>query len=192
MNQPPNDTPLPQITWQKVRGVVLIADLENFFPLARKTPLDDLSGVLQAFFGICSNEICRQKGEIASFIGDTILAFFEQSKCAGMDPEWCATRTAFHLIKMLKKIKPDLDLNIGMYSGDLLDGRVEEQGRMLRLLNGDVVNRAAVLAGKMRGIHVSRQIVQILGPRVSHEKAAVRFPGSTEEEVIFKLVSLVL
>ena len=187
------EVPGLQITWQKSRGVVLFADLGSFFPLAHKISLEELSVLLQAFYSLCAGEIRRQKGEVIAFVGDGALAFFRQEACCGMDPEWCATRAAFHMMKGFKKTGFELDLNIGINSGEVIEGKWELDGRNHGTVLGDVVNRAAILAGgKCKGIHVTKPVFQVLGPRVNFEKAAIRFPGTTEEETIYRLMSLVL
>ncbi len=182
-----------QFFWSKVKGVVLFADLDAFFPIVRKTGLEDLGSFMQAFYSLCSSEIRRQKGETISFVGDAVLGFYQGEKCGGMDAEWCATITAFHLVKNLKKFRPDLEINVGITTGEVLDGRWDEDGRLFRALVGDVVNRGAILAGgRIKGIHVSKTVQQVLGPRVSHEKTALRFPGTNEDEIVYRLTSLVL
>lgn len=171
----------------------MFADLGSFFPLASKMTHDELGSIMQGFYGLCASEVKKQKGEAISFVGDTFLAFFRPGGCGGMDPEWCATRTAFHLVKGIKKISNDLDINLGIHSGEIIEGKWDLDGRPFWTILGDVVNRAAILAGgKIKGINVTRPVLQILGPRVTHEKNAARFPGSSEDESIFRLTSLVL
>jgi class 3 adenylate cyclase len=186
--------PIPlNIAWNKVKGVVMFADLGSFFPVASKKSLDELTALLEKFYSLCATEIRRQRGEVISFVGDGMLAFFRPEKTNGMDPEWCATRAGFHLVKGLKKVGLDFEVNIGIHSGEINEGRWDLDGRPQSTVIGNVVNRAAILAGgKLKGIHVTKPIFHVLGPRVSHEKATVRFPGTTEDEVIFRLSSLIL
>jgi len=51
---------------------------------------------------------------------------------------------------------------------------------------------AILASGKIKGIHATRLVLQVLGPRVTYEKTAIRFSGATEEEIVFRLTSLVL
>ena len=181
------------ISWRKSKGVVICADLAGFFPLARRSSLDDLGTILQQLYSIWSSEVIRQHGEPSTFIGDSMMATFSSEASKGADPEWCATLTAFHAVKLLRRWREDLDLNIGLNSGEFLEGRWENQGRIQVVLCGDVVNRAAVLgSGKIRGIMASRAIVDVLGPRVAHERLPLKFPGTEAEEPVFRLTALKL
>ena len=181
------------IEWKKSKGVVICADLAGFFPLARRSSLDDLGAILQQLYSIWSSEVHRQHGDSSTFIGDSMMATFRAEACGGADPEWCATLTAFHAIKLLRRWREDLDLNIGINSGEFLEGRWDNQGRTQVVLCGDTVNRAAVLgSGKARGIMASRSVVDVLGPRVAQERLPMRFPGGNAEEPVFRLTALKL
>ncbi|MFZ2956283.1 MAG: adenylate/guanylate cyclase domain-containing protein [Candidatus Ozemobacteraceae bacterium] len=190
------EAPALSITWQKVRGAVLFADLVNFFPIARRMPLDDLGGFLQLLYSSWGNEVARRRGEIVDYLGDSVIAFYRCGGCGGADPEWCATQTAFHLVKDLKKWREDLEINVAISTGEVLEGRwedVNQPGRVMRSMVGDVVNRTAVMAsGRLKGIHTSRSVIEILGPRVAHEKVMIRFPGQPEDEAVFRLIALKL
>ncbi|MBI3039262.1 adenylate/guanylate cyclase domain-containing protein [bacterium] len=182
-----------QIQWKKAREVILFADLVNFFPLARKMTLDNLGSFMQGLYSFLGAEIQRRKGEVVSYVGDAALGIFRVGDCNGMDPEWCAALAAFHITKEVKKLGPDLEINVAIHSGEVIEGRWEEQGREIRTVLGDVVNRTAVMVGgKLKGIHATQPIVDTLGPRVNKEKVGIRFPGCSEDEFVFRLTSLVL
>ncbi len=181
------------IEWRKVSGVVLVADVESFFPLCAKMSHDELGVFIQNLYSFWSTEIARRNGEVVAYIGDSVMATFFKESSSGMDPEWCATTTAFHIAKGAKKIAPDLEINVALTSGQFLSGRWEEQNRPMRAILGDVVNRAAMLvSSKNKGIFASKAVVDILGPRVKSEKFALRFPASPQDEPVFRLTSLVL
>ena len=185
--------PALQIAWQKRQSVVLFADVVGFFQMARQTPLEELGQSIGQLYGFWGAEIRRQRGEVISYIGDSVLAVFNKESCGTMDPEWCATLTAFHLVKGTKKLRPEMELSVGLHFGEILEGSWEEAGRVMRTVLGDTVNKAALLvAGKLRGIHATPPLVEILGPRVAKEKLTLRFPGGTEDTTVFRLNSLVL
>jgi len=191
----PKDFPSLAVNWRKLRGVVLFADVCGFFDLARKSPLEDLGTVISQLYGFWGGEIRRQRGEVVSYIGDSVLALFTADACGTMDPEWCATLAAFHIVKGMKKIRPDLEITVGLNSGEILEGRWDESGRQMQTILGDVVNRAAMLVGgpaRPKGIHASQPVVDVLGPRVAREKVTLRVPNNGEEWTIWRLNSLVL
>jgi len=180
------------IPWQKTRGVVLLADIIGFFPLVAKLSADELGLILCDLYGMWGYEVRKQSGEVVAYIGDSVLGIFRDGGCQGKDAEWCATLTAFHFLREVKRIRPDMELNIAIHSGECLEGKWEEQGRTMHNLLGNTVNQAvAMVAGnKLGGIMASKSIVDVLGPRVKYERCTIHFPASTQDETIFRLVSL--
>ena len=191
----PKEFPPLAVSWRPRRGVVLFADVCGFFDLARKSSLVDLGATIEKLYGFWGGEIRRQHGEVVSYIGDSVLAFFSAEGCGTMDPEWCATLAAFHLARGVKKIKPEIEVNLGLHSGEVLEGRWEEAGRPMHTILGEVVNRTAILvggSGRLKGIHATQPVVDVLGPRVAREKVTLRVPASGEETPVYHLNALVL
>lgn len=181
------------VQWSTFKGVLLFSDLPNFFNSVKKMSLGELSEFLKIYYSHWRSEIFRQKGDIISMMGDQILVCFKPDLCGGADPEWCAALSAFHIAKDLKKWRDDVELNIGINSGEILEGTWEENGIKKNLIAGDVMNRTAQLAsGKTRGIIISRNVAEVLGPRVVFEKNHLKFVLTGEEETVFRLVSLKL
>ncbi|RCK78073.1 MAG: hypothetical protein OZSIB_1849 [Candidatus Ozemobacter sibiricus] len=182
------------IPWQKNRGVILLADIVGFFPLVARLTLDELAAFLCDLYGMWGHEVRKQGGEVVAYVGDSVLAVFRSGGCQGKDPEWCATLTAFHLMKGLKRIRPDMEMNVALHQGEFLEAKWEEQGRTMHNLLGNVVNQAAamVAGNKTRGIMATKAIVDVLGPRVKHDRCMIRFPNASQDETIFRLLSLVL
>lgn len=188
------ETPLLDIAWRSTKGVVLFADIEGFFPMACKMKLDELCSLTQSVYSLWGDEIRRQRGEVVMHVGDSVVGLFTAEGCGSADREWCATLAAFHICKAAKKLRPDLEINVALNIGEVADGRWEEQGRIMRALLGDPVNRAAVmLTGKQKGIFATSPIVDVLGPRVKTEKFSLRMTSANgQEETVYKLVSLAL
>lgn len=188
----PSEITRATIPWQKTRGVILLADLIAFFPLVAKISSDELSSFLCDLYGVWGYEIRKQHGEVVTYVGDSVLAIFRGEGCQGKDPEWCATLTAFHLLRGVKKVRPDLEVNVALHAGECLEAKWEEQGRTMHNLLGSTVNQAAIMVAgnKQRGIMASKAVVDILGPRVKHERCTIRFPTSTQDETVFRLTSL--
>ena len=180
------------IPWQKTRGVVLLADIVGFFPLVARLTPDELSAFLCDLYGTWGYEIRKQFGEVVAYVGDSVLALFRSPACQGKDAEWCATLTAFHLLRGAKRVRPDLELNVAIHSGECLEAKWEEQGRTMHNLLGNVVNQAALMVAgnKQGGIMASKAVVDVLGPRVKFERCSIRFPTSAQDETIFRLTSL--
>ncbi|HEY9071457.1 MAG TPA: adenylate/guanylate cyclase domain-containing protein [Candidatus Ozemobacteraceae bacterium] len=189
-----HEAPPLEISWRTTKGVVLLADIDGFFPMAAKMKLDELCSFSQSLYGLWGREIRRQRGEVVMHVGDSVVGLFTRDGCGTADPEWCATLAGFHICKAVKKLRPELDVNVAINVGEVADGRWEEQGRTMRALLGETVNRAALLVnGKQKGIFATRPVAEILGPRVKMEKFTFRLPsGNGPEESIYRLVSLIL
>ncbi|MBF0542931.1 MAG: adenylate/guanylate cyclase domain-containing protein [Candidatus Riflebacteria bacterium] len=181
------------VQWKTFKGVLLFSDLSIYFGAVKKMSLIDLAEFLKIYYSHWRSEIFRQKGEILNMLGDQIVVSFKAELCGGADPEWCAALSAFHVLKDLKKWREDIELSIGINSGETLEGSWEENGTKKYVVAGDLINKTAHLAsGKNRGIIASRNVAEILGPRVICEKNYMKLLQSGEEETVFRLVSLKL
>jgi class 3 adenylate cyclase len=186
-------TDLLPVTWTKVQGTILFADIKGFFPISERLSLDELGKLVAQLYGFWGEEIRRQRGEVVNHVYDSVLGLFRQGGCGGKDPEWCATAAAFHITKGLTQIRSDFSLNVGVQAGEFLEGTWEEQGRTMRTLLGTLVNRAAMMVNsKAGGIFAAKHVVDVLGPRVKSERCTIKGPGPESEETIFRLTSLVL
>jgi class 3 adenylate cyclase len=181
------------VSWTKVRGTILFADIKGFFPISERLSLDDLGKLIAHLYGFWGEEIRRQRGEVVNHVYDSVLGLFRQGGCGGKDPEWCATAAAFHITRGISQIRSDFSLNVGVLSGEFLEGVWQEQGRPMHTLLGTLVNRAAMMVNsKAGGIFATKNVVEVLGPRVKSERCTIKGIGGESEETIFRLTSLVL
>lgn len=181
------------IEWEKTSATVILVDVKGFFSLSENLPLDEAGKLISRLYGFWSSEIRRQKGEIVTYVYDSVVGIFKECSCEGKDPEWCATLTAFHISKGMNSIYPGMEVNVAIQSGEFLKGTWEEQGRTMHTIIGGLVNRAAaMIGGKTSGIFASNAVKEVLGPRVKSDRCSIKVPGSDQEETIYKLLSLAL
>ncbi|MBF0410335.1 MAG: adenylate/guanylate cyclase domain-containing protein [Candidatus Riflebacteria bacterium] len=182
-----------KIQWNNVSNVILFGDISNYFLSAKNMTQSQLAEFLSGYYSYWRSEIFRQKGEIVSMLGDQILAVFRPGQCGGADPEWCAALAAFHLMKDLKKWRDEIELNVGINSGEILEGVWEENSCKKSVFAGNLLNKTAIMAtGKVKGIIAGKAVVEILGPRVVSEKSCYRFATTGEEIPVYRLISLKL
>jgi adenylate cyclase len=61
---------------------LLLADIENFTPLSRETPVETLAGILGTWMSACKQIVEASSGSINKYLGDGILAYWRDSQSA--------------------------------------------------------------------------------------------------------------
>jgi len=129
---------------ERFRSAVLFADISGFTPLAerlaRRGPAgaEDLSGLLNAYFGKLTALIAAHAGEVVTFAGDGLLAAWP---AAGEDlaaPTWRAGRCALAVQAALDDYDVGgglrLCLRIGVGAGEVMVLRIGGAGGRWQLL----------------------------------------------------------
>ena len=71
---------------QTIRGMdhiacwLLLADVENFTPLSRQLPIDELAALLGSWMSACKQIVEERKGSINKYLGDGILAYWRDDE----------------------------------------------------------------------------------------------------------------
>ena len=133
---------------------VLFADVVAFTPLAEQRSAEEVVGLLNELFSILSEVVFQHDGTVDKFIGDCIMAIWgapvEQPDHASR-----ALETAEDMMRLLEtanrnfqeKYSVELQLAIGINSGEAIVGNIGSNKRMEYTVVGDVVNVAARLEG---------------------------------------------
>ncbi len=128
---------------------VLFSDIREFTNLSEKLKADDLLRFLNSYLTQMSGVIAREKGFIDKFIGDAIMAIFDQKT---------ANSAVDAGIGMLRALVPfnqgrlkagyiPVEIGIGINTGSAVIGTVGSQDRMDSTVIGDAVNLAARVEG---------------------------------------------
>jgi class 3 adenylate cyclase/tetratricopeptide (TPR) repeat protein len=136
--------PLDVPGMERFRAAVLFADISGFTPLAERLAqrgpagAEDLSGLLNAYFGQLTALIAAHTGEVITFAGDGLLAAWPT---AGEDlsaPTWragqcaLAVQAALHNYEVGSGLR--LSLRIGVAAGDVMALHVGGVGGRWQLL----------------------------------------------------------
>jgi adenylate cyclase len=143
-----------QLGGEKCNITVLFSDIRGFTSLSEKLPPEEVLTLLNLYFdrmGIC---IRNEKGLVNKFIGDAILAIFG-APIPTLDHSQRAIQCALQMRKELellnkenhKRGTPELQIGIGIHTGEVLAGNVGNQNRMEYTVIGDTVNIASRLEG---------------------------------------------
>ena len=140
---------------------VMFADVVRFTPMCEHHPPEVVVTVLNELFTLMTTLIFRNGGTVDKFLGDCVMAFW------GAPQEddhqiYHALDTAEHILRVLEFANQrwmrdygiEVELAIGIHSGEAIVGNIGSETRMDYTAIGAVVNRAARLEALARANQV--------------------------------------
>lgn len=139
---------------ESIRAVIWLCDLRGFTALADRLPQDELSTMLNEYFGIMVKAVTDEGGEVLKFVGDGMLAIFEL--CQGEDVGPCcaaalrAARAAFAAADAANANRtaggsPQIRFGVALHLGEVYYGNIGSPERLDFTVIGPAVNHAARL-----------------------------------------------
>ncbi len=133
---------------------VLMADIRGFTRLCEQYEPEVITKLLNCYFAEMSNIIFRHNGMIDKFIGDAIMAVFGTPQEEGNRSQQ-AIDAARQMLQRLPELNqrfaqeglPQIQIGIGVHSGEAIAGNVGSESRMDYTVIGDTVNVAARIEG---------------------------------------------
>ena len=122
---------------------VLFADLVGFTSRAERMDPEDVRAVLEPYHARLRSELERRGGTVEKFIGDAVMALFGAPTTHEDDPER-AVRAALAIRDWIRE-DGDLQLRIGVTTGEALVALGARPSEGEGMASGDVVNTAARL-----------------------------------------------
>jgi len=127
---------------------ILMSDIRGFTALSETLSPEVIITVLNQYFSYMINIIQRYNGIIVDFFGDAILVFFEPFSSSIEDTALhciqCATdmQNEMHLFnqKMKNKNLPELNMGIGINTGQVIVGNIGSESRAKYGIVGSAVN----------------------------------------------------
>ncbi len=148
----------------------LFSDIRGFTAMSEKLPPEEVVAILNEYLDLQATIIKKHGGDIDKFVGDEIMAVFEDKKKADS-----AVETAVDIIESIdnlnkqraKEGKITVTVGIGIHMGDIVHGRMGSRERMDFTSIGDAVNLAARLCSHAdsQTILVSEEIIENLTKR---------------------------
>ena len=131
---------------------VLFSDIRGFTTMSEKGTPEDVVKQLNQLFTRMVAVVFEHRGTVDKFVGDMIMALYG----APLDDEdhaEHAVQTALAMIRTLQEMneewardgKPQLDIGIGINTGDMIAGNVGSETIMSYTVIGDAVNLGARL-----------------------------------------------
>lgn len=146
---------------QQIDAVMCYFDLSDFTSLSEKTPGDDLISMLNDYFGVVVKTIQDNGGHILKFMGDGLLAMFNQ---ADMSQATAAALDSAALVRrqMIEKNaqrtaegRPVAWSTLALHTGEILYGNIGAENRLDFTVIGPAVNLTARLSGMHRSVDQS-------------------------------------
>ncbi|GAA0779427.1 adenylate/guanylate cyclase domain-containing protein [Roseibium denhamense] len=140
---------------ESIQAVVFMCDMRGFTGLADRLSGPDVTAILNAYFDLVSDAVLNNGGDILKFMGDGILAVFDQNALGAdkaAEAALSAARTALSAIDQLNtapKGLPDKSLwhpiriGIGLHQGEVFFGNVGGEDRLDFTVIGRAVNETS-------------------------------------------------
>ncbi len=128
----------------------LFLDIENFTSLSEKLQAHEVVAVINLYFDAFAKEIMAHGGTVDKFEGDAIMALFGAPiKFEDHAIKACETALAIRsrIVELNKKSGHDLNVRIGIASGECIIGNMGSEHRFDYTAMGDTVNTASRLEG---------------------------------------------
>jgi class 3 adenylate cyclase len=197
---------LPELGGQAQRITVLFSDIRNFTTISEKLTAREVVEMLNTYFERACAVLLAEGATIDKFIGDAVMAEFG-APLAQPDHALRALRAAVALRRVALEFRvwmverfhdrflPELDIGIGVHTGEAVIGNIGSSIRMEYTAIGDTVNLASRLEGMTKGtgcaILASRDTVAEAGAAaVTGTLHSLTVKGRTQAVDAFEVVAV--
>jgi len=134
---------------ERAKVTVLFADLVGFTRLAETSEPEKLTQTVRHVFNALTEAILRHGGTVDKYMGDAVMAFWG-APLPDADQETRAVACALEMQQIMTSLPYDLELGVGINSGDATVGNMGSDFRHAYSVLGDSVNIAARLESQTR------------------------------------------
>jgi adenylate cyclase len=163
-------------------ATILISDIRGFTNLSTLLSPQDVTEMLEDYFGQLVPLVSKHQGMVDKYIGDAILAVFGSPQD---DPEHYlhAVQTALEMQAAIQDInarraalnKLTVELGVGVHSGEIVHGFIGTPERMEFTVIGDTVNRTSRYCDGARGgeVLISPEVHQLIWNRIEVQQTSI-------------------
>ncbi len=141
------DAPATPEVIQRRPLTVLFTDIENFTPLFNHIDAGLLTDALNRYFNLLATTIYQNHGDVDKFLGDGMLAFFDEPRQAIAAARQIQARLQAFNSQQSAHLSLALNTRIGVATGPCVITRVGSADRREVTILGDAVNVASRLQG---------------------------------------------
>jgi adenylate cyclase len=181
---------------------VMFSDIEGFTGISESLEPERLVAILNEYLSLMTHIIFSNQGTLDKFEGDAIMAFWG-APIPQADHAMRACRTSIEMFDTLdimrkewkKDGRPDINIRIGLNTGDMIVGNMGGLGRFDYTVIGDSVNLAARLESANKQYHTRLMIgdrtYRMVSDRiVARELDKLVVMGKTEPVTVYELIQL--
>ncbi len=145
---------------ERRQATILFADISGFTSMSEKLDPEEVTSIINSCFSMMGQIVEKHGGTIDKFIGDCIMVVFGVPVAIENAPK-SAINTAIEMRNMLyqfndeKSMQFELDIHIGINTGEVISGDVGSEKKREYTVMGDVVN----LASRLRDASEKGQIL---------------------------------
>jgi class 3 adenylate cyclase len=130
---------------------VLFVDIRSFTSLSERMSPRENFNFLNTYLGYMEPVIRQHRGFIDKFVGDSIMALFEQKAEDAIDAAIAMRQKLKEFNQLMEQTgRMTVDTGAGLHAGNLMLGVVGGEGRMETTVISDAVNLASRLEGLTR------------------------------------------
>ena len=185
---------------------VMFIDLKGFTSISEVLSPDDLVKMINRFFGHMTDAISENKGVVDKFIGDAVMAYWGPPFTAADEHASLACKAAAQALEHLEEFRRDvreelgaqaedldIDLRIGISTGQVIVGTVGSRVSMSFTIMGDPVNLGARLEGANKAygtrIMISERTRELAGDDIAvRELDLIRLKGKQQPTRVYELL----
>ncbi len=195
----------PALGGQQVNGSAFFSDLQGFTKFSEKLSPTKLVSLLNEYLTDMTDSLMDLRGTLDKYEGDAIIAFFG-APVTDAEHAHQAVKAAIAMQQGLSTLRKkwdsegdnwppeikNLQMRIGINSGEMLVGNVGSKGRMNFTMMGDTVNVAARLesSAKQYGVltHISEATARQMPPEIILRRlGATRLVGKANVSVSYEV-----
>ncbi len=191
---------------EKREMTVMFIDLKGYTSISEKLAPADLVRMINDFYTHMTGAIADNKGVVDKFIGDAVMAYWGPPFTTEGEHAACACRAALAALDHLKTFREevrrnlgahaeglDIDLRIGISSGEMIVGTLGSEVSRNYTVIGDPVNLGARLEGANKAygtrVLISEYTRELAGNEIAaREIDLIRVKGKEKPTRIFEVL----
>ena len=187
---------------------VLFVDLKGFTSISEQLSPDELVRMINDYYSLMTEPVGGNKGVVDKYIGDAVMAYWGPPFTEPTEHAALACRAAYQAVGKLGEFrrdvaqqlgpdgpKLDIDIRIGVSSGDMVVGTIGSKVSKNYTVMGDPVNLGSRLEGANKAygtrILIADRTRQLAGDAITaREIDMIRVKGKNEPIRVFELTGV--